>query len=296
MAAHEWVYYQHAMIPDCAACEEVDASPVTSGAIWHGTQAGVPLLARWITDWDCGQETNWWYVIKDAPLELSQLKAKRRYEINRGLKNFEVRPIAPEDYPEQLYAVQVAAFSAYPAKYRPTVDRLKFLEDVTHWGSCPVYGAFSRQTGELAGYALLRLITPGYLDFTVLKTKPQFERQAVNAALVASILEQQRSFLASGGILCDGARCISHETGFQDYLEKYFGFRRAYCTLHVAYRPGIRWVIRAAYPFRRLLKKLDAIGIVHQLNGVLKMEEIVREAPAFSAKAGDADAAQYEEG
>ena len=42
---------------------------------------GVPLLARWTEDFDCGYETEWWYVIKDTPLDLSKLKKKRRYDI-----------------------------------------------------------------------------------------------------------------------------------------------------------------------------------------------------------------------
>ncbi len=39
------------------------------------------------------------------------------------------------------------------------------------------------------------------------------------------------------GCICDGARIVQHETSFLDYLGKYFGFIKAYCT-YVADRKG----------------------------------------------------------
>lgn len=111
------------------------------------------------------------------------------------------------------------------------------------------------------------------------KTIPRFEKFAINAALVEGILNYYTDFLSSGGIICDGARSVNHETAFQDYLEKYFEFRKAYCRLHIEYRPKIRWIVKCLFPFRNLLKKYDGIGAVHKINGILKMEEILRQHP-----------------
>ena len=241
------------------------------------TGGGTPLLARWTTDWDCGYETNWWYVIKDNSFDAASLKAKRRYEITKGIKNFEVKRINPEAYAEELYSVQVAAFSAYPPKYRPSVDHDSFVTGVAQWTGALVYGAFFRETDELAGYAYLGEGNDCWLDFSVLKTKPQFERLSVNAAIMAYILESNREFLENGGVICDGSRNINHETSFQDYLEKYFGFRKAYCKLHILYNPKISWVIKVLYPIRKMLLRFDEVGLIHQVNAVLKMEELARE-------------------
>ena len=111
----------------------------------------------------------------------------------------------------------------------------------------------------------------------MLKTMPAMEKFAVNAALVYGILNYYNEFLKSGGIICDGARSINHETHFQDYLEKYFGFRKAYCKMHIVYNPKVKWLIKLLYPFRQILGKLDEIGTVHQVNAVLRMDEIARE-------------------
>ena len=270
-----WKYYNHAAIPTTAPHEEPNMIPINDGSIWK-IGRGTPLLARWTTEFDCGYQTNWWYVIKDIPFDINSLKAKRRYEINKGIKNFDVKEIDPPKYAEELYNVQIAAYSAYPPKYRPSVDKQKFLTTVEKWDSYICIGAFHRETNELCGYSLLSRASDDYVDFKVLKTNPQYEKNGVNAALVDGILRYFNSFLTNGGYICDGSRSINHETAFQDYLEKYFGFRKAYCKLHIIYNPSLKWMINLIYPVRKLFLKMDGIGIIHQLNSVLRMEEVVR--------------------
>lgn len=243
----------------------------------YGTSGGggVSLLARWTSDFDCGKETNWWYVIADKPFNLQAIKAKRRYEINKGLNNFDVRKFNPAEYTEDLYEVQVEAFSAYPEKYRPTVDHDSFVENVSRWKEENVYGAFHKETGKLCGYSFITQ-NANFINFNVLKTIPSFERMGINAALVYQLVDDHSEFLKNGGYICDGERSINHETAFQDYLEKYFNFRKAYCTLNIAYNPKIKWLVNFLYLFRKCLLKLDNINKIHLINAVLKMENIVR--------------------
>ena len=274
MKIEGWKYYNHAAIPTTAPHENPDLTPIEDKSIWKID--GKPILARWTTDFDCAYETNWWYIIKDNLFDISQLKAKRRYEINKGIRNFNILQIDPVKYSEELYEVQVAAFSAYPSKYRPTVDKKSFVESVHRWENYVVIGAFHIESDELCGYALLSLQSYRLVGLDVLKSNPDYEKEAVNAALVYGVLRHLDSFLLNGGYICDGARSINHETAFQDYLEKYFGFRKAYCKLNITYNPKLKWIINLLYPIRKFLAKLDWIGKIHQLNSVFKMEEIVR--------------------
>ena len=270
-----WKYYNHAVIPSIAPYEVVDLSPIENGSIWK-IGGHTPLLARWTTDFDCGYETNWWYVIKDTPFDILSLKSNYRYKINKGIKYFDVHIIDPCDYKEELYHVQVAAYSAYPSKYRPIVNKESFIRAIDHWKEYVVFGAFHRETNTLVGYSLLTKQQSDFMDLTVLKSNPEYERLQVNAAIVAGILRHLENFLEGGGILCDGARSINHETAFQDYLEKYFGFRKAYCKLHITYNPRLKWAIRLMYPIRGFLLRMNGIGVCHSINAVLKMEEICR--------------------
>ena len=101
MSLEQWFYYNHAALPQTPPHIEPDTTCIETGEIWK-IPGGSPLLARWTTDFDCGYETNWWYVIKESPFDISTLKAKRRYEINKGIKNFRVVEINPFEYKEDL--------------------------------------------------------------------------------------------------------------------------------------------------------------------------------------------------
>ena len=138
-----------------------------------------------------------------------------------------------------------------------------------------VYICFIRETNEAAGYAVVKN-GDGYCAFQSQKVKPSLEKYQVNAALVHAILSRYADRLGSGFYICDGARSVNHITHFQDYLEKYFGFRKAYCRLHMYYRLPVRLGVRLLYPFRRLIHKRKNNRLLHQLSAVLRMEEIRR--------------------
>ena len=272
MGVSDWKYYHGAAISALAPHLVPDSSPLESGEIWQG---GV-LFARWTSDFDCGREGEWWYVIKDTPFDPGALKAKRRYEITKGARNFTVRRIKASAWQEELWAVQSAAQEKYTPGTPPTKEEgARFKAGMADWDQHILYAAFSREDDRLCGFALL--IDQGRcLDFAVLKADPAAERLGVNAALIAHMLGDQTAFLTGDGYISDGARSIHHATAIQDYLEKYFGFRRAYCRLHMRYRPRFSFLVRLAYPFRRLLRCFDRIGIVHKINAILQMEEICR--------------------
>ena len=125
-----WKYYNHAAVPSVSPHEEPDLTPVENRNIWNITGKSTPLLARWTTEFDCGYETNWWYVIKDTPFDISALKAKRRYEVNKGKKNFEVKEIVAIQFAEKLFEVTLDAYSGWPEKYRPDIEKDGFIESV----------------------------------------------------------------------------------------------------------------------------------------------------------------------
>ena len=271
MKCEGWMYYNHAAVPTTAPHELPNLSPINDGSIWHAG-GGTPLLARWTTDFDCGYETNWWYVIKDTPFDIGALKAKRRYEINKGNKNFEIRNIDSKLYVNELFDIRAMNLESYPENYRQTYDSDSWKREIRHFSNVySVYGAFSRETGLLCGYANV-LIQGKCANLVEVKVFPACEKQAIQAAIVDGVLRDLSEFL-KGGYVCDGARNINHETAYQDYLEKYFGFRKAYCKLNIAYNPKIGWAVRLLYPFRNLLMKLDDVKPVHLINSVLKMEE-----------------------
>ena len=267
-----WRYYNHAAIPACAPHRTPDLKPVEDGRIWR-IGGGRALLARWTEDWDCGEETNWWYLIKDEPFDPAALKAKRRYEITKGERNFAVCLIEPEEYASELFRVETAAYSAWPEKYRPQTDEKSYRAQIGSWAERVILGAFDRESGRLSGYAGL-IEGEDSVAFSVLRTDPACEKAGINAALVAGVLRRYGDRLSPAYYISDGERAVRHETAFQDYLEKYFGFRKAYCRLRVRYRPGFGLLVGLLYPFRSRFRGRTGLG--SRIAGVMKMEEIRR--------------------
>ena len=275
MRINGWKYYNHAAIADCAPHESPDTGPLENGSVW--AMDGCPLFAEWTTDYDCGYETDWWYCVMDRPFDLLRLKAKRRYVINKGNRLFDVKEIFPPDYKKQLSAVQEAAFSAYPEKYRPKTDEhgfYKWMDQLAvkiHEGKCIFYGAFYRETQTLCGY-LIVAVGEDYQECDTLKTDPAYEKYQVNAALVYRWVVDAGELIRRGGYIENGTRTINHETAFQEYLERYFGFRKAYCLLHIRYRPGMGLVMALLRKMKHIFIKFDSIGIVHQINALLRLD------------------------
>ena len=276
MDVNGWTYYNHAAIPACWPHEEPDITPVRDGSVW--SMNGRPLFARWTTDYDCGEQTEFYYCIKDDLLDLSALKAKRRYEITRGLRNFEVRTICAEEYAHELYLVYAESLKGYGGTVFPEPEEA-FQANVQAWMQecCVLFGVFDRESGALCGYA--DVWTHGrYLPISSLKTRPDCEKAGVNFALVYGILQHFADDIRQGAYLCDGARNVLHQTNFQAFLIKYFQFRKAYCRLHIAYRPGVGLAVRCLFPFRKQLRSLGG-RVGRMLDSVLKMEAWQRGLP-----------------
>ena len=267
----KWRYYNHALLPNTAPHEDVDVDALYSELKRHKKA----LLARWTSEFDCGYETEWWWCIKDSEFEPEKLDAKKRYCITRGKREFDVYLINPTEHKEALYEVQVAAFSAYPEVYRPVIEKESFINSWDDWNEYKVFGAFLRGTGELCGYSLVKEYDR-WANFSVQKTKPEYEKLQVNAALVAGICEVYNEKFKEGFYIVDGERNISHETGFQGYLEKYFGFRKAYCRLNMVYRPFVKVMVKILFPVRKILEKFEINQLMHAVNSIMHLEAIYR--------------------
>ncbi len=278
-----WRYYNHAIIPTTAPHERVDESPLKHNNFWKSIQGkGYPFLARWTMDFDCQEPTDWWYIIKDKPFDIMEVKKNYRRKIRKGLENFDIRVIDPTQYIEELYQVEAEAIVSYHNKKRQTLDYDRFVASLKKKRKGVTFAAFSKEDKRIAGYCY-DIVCDGYILGSLQKAKPSQEIKHLNAALVYSELDYFSKELAEGFYISAGERNILHETNFQDYLVKYFRFRKAYCRLHIRYRRGIKQLVACLYPIRSLVKRLDSIKLFYQISSVLKMEEIARKHKNSSA-------------
>lgn len=275
----EWEYYNHALIPTTAPHIVPDTSWMTDRKEWKRLAGGkYPLFARWMTDFDCPEQTQWWCLIKDTPFDLMSLKSNRRSVITRGLKRVDVRVIVPAKYAGQMAKVLIKAWQSYDEHYAEGDDRKNLTEEFLrltedNLGNTEYLGAFLKDTDTLIGYSIYNL-HGDWIEYSVVKTDPEYLNTQVNAALVYYGLER---YMKPGiRYILGGYRTMIHDSNYQDYLLKNFGFRKAYCRLHIQYRPWMRLAVSLLYPFRSFLKKFSGNSFLYQVWCTLKQEEIHR--------------------
>lgn len=277
MENHGWRIYNHSLASARAPHECPDIEALNDKAFWRSFE-GDPLFAVWTTDYDCARETQWWYCICDKPFDITALKSKRRNTVRNGLKYCTVAVCDPLDHEDELFEIHNDAQNSYSAVNSSPASKERFHNSLVSFSEEPsiqIFICFLKETGAAAGYAVVR-DHGSYAAFQSQKAKPEYEKYQVNAALVHAILEHYSERLSGSFYICDGSRNINHITSFQDYLEKYFGFRKAYCKLNIRYKRYMKAVVYLLYPFKGLLRRLDSRRAFHLINGVLKLESVRR--------------------
>lgn len=270
MKATTWHYYKHALPPDCAPHEAVVFASGKFDVPFNC--GGVPLMVRWTSDFDCNRTISWWYEILDRLFDMASLKAKRRYVVRKCVSNFDVRVVDPRDYSEEIADVAVAAVAAY--------EGVSGAEDLDTWGrkaegwTGTVFGAFPKDGGLMAAWAQLN-DHGSYADFMSMKADSDQERLEVNAALVKCVVDHYSERLERDFYICDGECSVLYLTAFRDYLEKFFGFRKAYCTLNLRFRFPVNVIAACLRPFRKRIKRQGS-ALQRQVWGVLQMDSIAR--------------------
>lgn len=239
---------------------------------------GIPILAKWTTDFDCRYETEWWYCIKDTPFEVTTLKGKRGNEIKKGKKYFDVRKINPADYKADFYSIMLEMNSRWKKSIDVQLIKKGFkLSTDKRKGNIVVLGAFFRGSDELCGFVYL-IERTNNVDICIIREKSNYKKFSVSSALIAGVCDFYRDRLqdGSGFYICDCIHNVNRKTAFQDYLEKYFGFRKAYCHLNLLYRKPFDTLVNILMPIRGVLCRIKSISFINVLNYILWMEEIGR--------------------
>lgn len=270
-----WNIYQRCLIPKCPHGIDVCAIGGEKRIRDYLVKNNL-LLARWASGFDCGYETEWWYVIKDDTFDISKLNSNRRYKINKGNKNFYTKVINPKEYVNDIYEITKLSLSSFPLKYRPAINSAEFIRAFMKRDlkNKVFIGVFDRFSNKICGYVQLDC-NADYLGYVTHRVIPSEEKRQVNAVLVCGALDYFESH-PEYKYINDGVRNIKHETAFQDYLHVYFGFRKAYCKLNVVYHPLVDIVVKIFYPFKNIIKFFSSNSIFYNIWCILEQERIRR--------------------
>lgn len=270
-----WKYYNHAAIPTVAPHEMPDLSPVNDGSIWN-IEGKKPLLIRYTTDWDCKLDTDWWYLIREAPFDINSLSSNSRKHIKEAFRKVKVKKIDPKEYVDALYECYHQAYLGYKqADNEDPYESFKQRCEKSALLGLEFWAGFALDSGKLVGYLM---VGPheDWVEVYTSKFHPEYLKLRVSDALYAFVLDfylngQYKKYVSSG------TRSINHVTNTQEYKEQHFGYRKCFCRLHVQYNPRYMLFFKVLFPFRGFISVLGRrVSLIHRIAAVLKMEEIAR--------------------
>jgi hypothetical protein len=219
-----------------------------------------------------GAVSEWYAVICRAFTPIERVRSsKTRGELRRALRNCEVRRISSGELARSGYEVYRRAFDRYTGPQKP-ISASAFEAHVTagdgfddilhHWAVlCD---------GELVGHASVYVFGQTEAAYSTVKLHPDFLRKYTSYALFHRMNE---FYLGQRGVayVNDGFRTIRHQTGLQRFLERNFAFEKAYTGIEVFYRLPYRVLVRATFPLRGLIAKVD-----DRARAVYELEKVAR--------------------
>jgi hypothetical protein len=267
-----WFVYNKMLIPDKAPHVEPDLGGLD--VMLKGSSA---IIARYTSNFDCENQTQWWYVIKDDPMDISKLKTSNiRNQVRKGLKNTSVRKIDPIIHYNEMFELFSLVMSERPQHKNRNLKTF-FNQTLNQFrGRVEIWGAYLNPSGKLVAYALAEVFDE-YVNFREAYFNKVYHKFNVSNALFYTLNYYYLNELKTNYV-CDGERSINHPTSIQNYLIKTLGFRKAYCVLNIKYKNKLIYtIISLLYPFRNITLKLGRFFIVFRnLYSLLKQEEIRR--------------------
>jgi hypothetical protein len=221
-----------------------------------------------------GAASDWYAVICREFQPVDEIASSNmRSKLRRGLRNCEVRRMSCDELATAGYEVYRRAFDRYEGPETP-VSQSSFaahvmagegFDDVIeHWAvTCD---------GELAGYSTNYVFGATEAAYSALKFHPDHLRKYAAYALFHAMNEH---YLTERGVayVNDGFRSILHGTELQEFLERNFAFEKAYTGLATFYRQPFRAFVRATFPFRKVIGRLD-----ERARAIYELERVARAA------------------
>jgi len=260
--------YNGAIIPDIPPDMLINYNEAEIKSFMKNSNA---LFARWESDFDCKEITDFWFLINDTPMNLEDYDSRIRNQIRKGLKECIVEPITSNQLISYGYDVYFSVFNKYKT-YLKAKTKDQFIEEIISTASNWEYwGVFYKK--RLIGYSKV-MVVDDYAEYRSIKLHPHFLKNLPSEALIYTMnynYLNKRKFR----YVNNGARSISHQTNFPLFLIRKFKFRRAYCKLNIIYSSKLSVFVKLFFPFRRLFKLFN-FGLFRQLNILLKQELIRR--------------------
>jgi len=265
-----WRKYNGAIIPTIPPHIEVESSCDEIHKIMDYQSA---FFARWTSDFDSKDITEFWYIINDSKLDIDSYSVNTRSKIRRGLKKIDVKVVTKNEILIKGFDVYKASFDRYKSFTLPD-NKGVFQNEITNLdGVRQFWGIYLKDSDKLIGYSQNK-ISHNCCEYDEIRFHPDFLNLYSSYVLFYKMNQfylNEKNFK----YVNDGARSISHNTNIQQFLIDKFKFRKAYCRIHVINSVGLSLVIKLFYPFKSIIKRVN-LNLFLKLSVILEQEKIVR--------------------
>ncbi len=230
------------------------------------------ILVRNTYDFDCKEETSFWFVIKDTFGGMEELSSKKRNQVRKSLKTYDVRRVSAEELLSVGLPIYQEACESYRVKTSVVTDedfRARILACEKE-GSSDYWCVYRKDTAEAVALAINTRYTD-CCEYNSMKCKPSVMHNSTYP-YYGLIYEMNRYYLDELKLkyVNDGARSITEHSNIQPFLIDTFHFRKAYCKLQIVYKWWMKIIVDTLYPLRSVVPILP-------VKAILRMESFVRE-------------------
>ena len=224
------------------------------------------LMVRNVYDFDCKEDTSFWYVIKDTFGGMEELSSKMRNQVKKCFKTMRIELITSDYLMANGYEVFVEASDSYRVKaVAPTKE--EFENRIESFAENEYWGVIDNETNKLVAFCM-NAVTDESCEYRTMKAIPKYQKLYAYYGL---IYEMNRYYLEERKVkyVNDGARSITNHSNIQPFLIDKFKFRKAYCHLTIKYKWWLTVAINCLFPFRKLIP-------LRQVKALLDMEAMAR--------------------
>jgi len=225
-------------------------------------------LVRNTYDFDCAENTDFWYIIKDSFGGMAEHTSNERRKIRKALKSYDYKIVDKQIIADNGLEIIKSALEHYPVKDR-TMNKKKFQEYLDSWpvDNHEFWGAFDKTSGKLCGFIVVRLYDNACF-YDLVMVHPDFKHNATYP-YYGFFYSLNEYYLGKKHFryVTDGSRSITEHSNIQPFLEHVFKFRKAYCKLKIRYKWWFGIAVRMLYPFRNIIpnRSVKAVLMMHGL-------------------------------
>ena len=226
------------------------------------------LFVRNTFDFDCKEETNFWYVIKDSFGGMEEQSQNERKKLRHALRSFDFKLVDIELIRRSAYPIIKATYVDYDVEDRE-MNEFVFNEYLDNCSKekFDFWGAFDIKDGSFAGFAVVRMFDIGCF-YDMVTIFPEYKHNATYP-YYGFFYKMNEYYLDNLKFkyVTDGSRSITEHSNIQPFLEQNFKFRKAYCKLKIRYKWWFGIMVRVLLPFRNLVwnRNVKAVLNMHKM-------------------------------